>query len=256
MVIPVQDDNPTRIRPYVTGALIAACAIVFLWQVSAGGNGFERSVFALGVIPSVLFGRFTLPPELDWVPKAAPDSDVRAMIFPSSPTQRLESAGLMFVTALNSARERIWLSAPYFVPDEAVVKALQLAALRGVDVRVITTGKGDSLPVFLAAFHYMYMLRDLGIRFYAYQPGFLHEKVMLVDDEVSTLGTANFDNRSFRLTFEVTALVADRDFAAEMEKMFEADFRHAVPIDPADLEKKSFWWRLGVSLSRLAAPVL
>jgi cardiolipin synthase len=125
-----------------------------------------------------------------------------------------------------------------------------------VDVRVITTGKGDSLPVFLAAFHYMYMLRDLGIRFYAYQPGFLHEKVMLVDDEVSTVGTANFDNRSFRLNFEVTALVADRDFAAEMEKMFEEDFRHAVPIDPGEFESKSFWWRLGVSLSRLAAPVL
>lgn len=195
-------------------------------------------------------------PELDWVPKAAPQGDVCAMIFPSAPTQRLESAGLMFVTALNSARKRVWLSAPYFVPDEAVVKALQLAALRGVDVRVITTGKGDSLPVYLAAFHYMYMLRDLGIRFYAYQPGFLHEKVMLVDDEVSTVGTANFDNRSFRLNFEVTALIADRQFAVEMEKMFEADFRHAVPIDPTQFEEKSFWWRLGVSLSRLAAPVL
>jgi len=195
-------------------------------------------------------------PELDWVPKESPGSDVRAMIFPSAPTQRLESAGLMFVTALNSARERIWLSAPYFVPDEAVVKALQLAALRGVDVRVITTGKGDSLPVYLAAFHYMNILRDLGIRFYAYQPGFLHEKVMLVDDEVSTVGTANFDNRSFRLNFEVTALIADRGFAAEMERMFEADFEHAVPIDPAEFKEKSFWWRLGVSLSRLAAPVL
>ncbi len=195
-------------------------------------------------------------PELDWVPKAAPDDDVRAMIFASAPTQRLESAGLMFVTALNSASKRAWLSAPYFVPDEAVVKALQLAALRGVDVRVITTGKGDSLPVYLAAFHYMYMLRDLGIRFYAYQPGFLHEKVMLVDDEVSAVGTANFDNRSFRLNFEVTALIADRQFAAEMEKMFEADFRHAVPIDPTQFEEKSFWWRFGVSLSRLAAPVL
>ncbi len=195
-------------------------------------------------------------PDLDWVPKAAPEGDVRAMIFPSAPTQRLESAGLMFVTALNSARKRIWLSAPYFVPDEAVVKALQLAALRGVDVRVITTGKGDSLPVYLAAFHYMYMLRGLGIRFYAYKPGFLHEKVMLVDDEVSTVGTANFDNRSFRLNFEVTALVADRDFAAEMEQMFEEDFLHAVPIDPDQFDQKSFWWRLGVSLSRLAAPVL
>ena len=68
MVIPVQDDNPTRIRPYVTAGLIATCVVVFVWQVSGNGNGFERSVFALGVIPSVLLGRYTLPPELDWVP--------------------------------------------------------------------------------------------------------------------------------------------------------------------------------------------
>ena len=68
MVIPVQDDNPARLRPYVTTALIAGCVLVFLWQFSAGGNGFERSVFALGVIPSVLLGRVMMPPELDWVP--------------------------------------------------------------------------------------------------------------------------------------------------------------------------------------------
>jgi membrane associated rhomboid family serine protease len=68
VVIPVQDDNPTRIRPYVTRTLIATCIVAFLWQFSADGNGFERSVFALGVIPSVLLGQFTLPPELDWVP--------------------------------------------------------------------------------------------------------------------------------------------------------------------------------------------
>ena len=71
---------------------------------------------------------------------------MRAMIVPFAPTQRLETAGLFFVAALNSARQRIWLSAPYFVPDEAVMKALELASLRGVDVRIITTGKADSLP--------------------------------------------------------------------------------------------------------------
>lgn len=125
-----------------------------------------------------------------------------------------------------------------------------------MDVRVITTGKGDSLPVYLAAFHYMYLLRDLGIRFYAYAPGFLHEKVMLIDDEVSTVGTANFDNRSFRLNFEVTALIVDPRFAGEMQLMFEQDFAHAELIDPASFAQKSFWWRLGVSASRLAAPVL
>jgi cardiolipin synthase len=142
------------------------------------------------------------------------------------------------------------------VPDEAVMKALELAALRGVDVRVITTGKSDSLPVYLAAFHYIDQLRDLGIRFYAYKPGFLHEKVMLVDDNVSTVGTANFDNRSFRLNFEVTAVINDEEFASQMEQMFEADFAHAERIDPASLDEKPFWWHLGVNLSRLASPVL
>jgi len=195
-------------------------------------------------------------PDLDWTPQPAAGGDVRAMIVPSAPSQRLETAGLMFVSALHSARTRIWLSAPYFVPDEAVMKALELAALRGVDVRVITTGKGDSLPVFLAAFHYIDQLRDLGIKFYAYAPGFLHEKVALIDDEVSTVGTANFDNRSFRLNFEVTSIIVDRQFASEMEAMFLDDFAHSAEIDPADLDAKPFWWRLGVKLSRLAAPLL
>ena len=195
-------------------------------------------------------------PEVNWQPVPAEGSDINAMIIPSAPSQRLETAGLLFVTALNAARERIWLSAPYFVPDEAVIKALELAALRGVDVRVITTGKSDSLPVYLAAFHYIDQLRDLGIRFYAYKPGFLHEKVMLIDNNVSTVGTANFDNRSFRLNFEVTAVIADEDFAKQMEQMFEDDFAHAELIDPAALDEKSFLWHLGVNLSRLASPVL
>jgi cardiolipin synthase len=195
-------------------------------------------------------------PELNWVPRASEASNVHAMIVPSSPSQKLETAALLFGTALQSATKRIWLSAPYFVPDEAVMSALQLAALRGVDVRIITTGKGDSLPVYLAAFHYMHELRDLGIRFYAYKPGFLHEKVMLVDDDIATVGTANFDNRSFRLNFEVTALIVDPAFGSQMEAMFEQDFAHAQPIDPAEFDRKAFWWRLGVNLSRLAAPVL
>ena len=195
-------------------------------------------------------------PAVTWVPTAAEGSDLHAMIVPFSPSKRLEIAGLFFVSALNAAKERIWLSAPYFVPDEAVLKALELAALRGIDVRIITTGKPDSLPVYLAAFHYIDQLKDLGIKFYSYEPGFLHEKVMLIDDRISTVGTPNFDNRSFRLNFEVTALIADEDFASQMEEMFERDFEHAVLIDQDVMSKKPFWWRLGVNLSRLAAPVL
>ena len=195
-------------------------------------------------------------PQLNWTPRAAANGNVRAMITPTAPTTQLETSGLLFVAALDSARERIWITAPYFVPDEAVIKALQLAALRGVDVRILTSGKGDSLAVHLAAFHYIELLQGLGIRFYAYQPGFLHEKVMLIDHDISAVGTANFDNRSFRLNFEVTALIADPAFASETESMLERDFAHAVEIDPKSFSERPFWWRLGVDLSRLAAPVL
>ncbi|MGW8370501.1 MAG: cardiolipin synthase [Gammaproteobacteria bacterium] len=195
-------------------------------------------------------------PTLDWQPKPAAGSDVSVMIVPSAPTQQLETAGLMFVQALSSARRRIWLSAPYFVPDEAVMKALELAALRGVDVRIIVPGKGDSLLVWLAGYHYIDQLRGLGIRFYEWEPGFLHEKVAVVDGNTSLVGTANFDNRSFRLNFEVTAVIRDDDFAAEMERMFENDFAQSTPLDLASLDDKGFWWRLGVSVSRLFSPIL
>lgn len=193
---------------------------------------------------------------VNWEPHVPPDAPQNVMILPTGPTGEFETASLFFVSALSAAKERIWLSAPYFVPDDAVMKALQLAALRGVDVRIITTGKPDSLPVYLAAFHYIERLRGLGIRFYAYTPGFMHQKVMLVDDLVSSVGTHNFDNRSFRLNFEVSAVIVDEAFAGEMEAMFEADFRHAESIEPEALEQKSLWWRAGVQLSRLAAPVL
>jgi len=99
-------------------------------------------------------------------------------------------------------------------------------------------------------------LRGLGIRFYAYEPGFMHQKVMLVDDLISTVGTHNFDNRSFRLNFEVTSIIVDEPFASEMKAMFEQDFEHAEAIDPDDWDERPIWWRAGVQLSRLAAPVL
>ena len=178
------------------------------------------------------------------------------MILPTAPTGQFETASRFFVSALSGAKKRIWLSAAYFVPDDAVMKALQLAALRGVDVRIITTGKPDSLPVFLAAFHYIHQLRGLGIKFYAYTPGFMHQKVMLVDDHVAAVGTHNFDNRSFRLNFEVTSIIVDESFADKMETMFERDFQHAEEIDPDDWDERSVFWRAAVQLSRLAALVL
>jgi cardiolipin synthase len=123
-----------------------------------------------------------------------------------------------------------------------VITALQLAGLRGVDVRILIPDKPDHLAVYLAAFSYLDEAGKTGVKFHRYRDGFLHEKAMLIDDSIATIGTANFDNRSFRLNFEITAVIADPGFAAEVEQMFEAD-------------KKPFWFRFGVRLARLTAPI-
>ena len=195
-------------------------------------------------------------PGLNWMPQPIEGGDTAAMIVPSAPTQKFETAGLMFVNALNAARDRIWLTAPYFVPDEAVMTALELAALRGVDVRIIIPGQSDNKLVSLAGYYYVRQLAGLGIKFYEYGPGFLHQKVGLVDSQTAWVGTANFDNRSFRLNFEVTAIMADKDFADQMQDMLDADFAQATPLDPDSLRDRGFWWQLSVSLARLASPVL
>ena len=94
-----------------------------------------------------------------------------------------------------------------------------------------------------------------GVRFFRYTDGFLHQKAMLIDDLVATVGTANFDNRSFRLNFEITAAIADETFAKEIEAMFEDDFPHAYEITMKDVKQRSFWFKLGVRLARLTSPI-
>ena len=197
----------------------------------------------------------TVPP-LTWRAHPAPNSsDDRVLIIPTGPADDLETASLMFVHAIHSAKERIWIASPYFVPDEAVMVALQLAGLGGVDVRVLIPDNPDHMLVYLAAYSYFDQAGQTGVKFYRYLNGFLHEKVMLIDSDVATIGTANFDNRSFRLNFEITAAVSDPEFVAEVEQMFENDFQHARLMEEGEYDRKPWWFRLGVRLARLTAPI-
>jgi cardiolipin synthase len=194
-------------------------------------------------------------PDLVWNPTPAGEGDTTVLIVPTGPADKLETAGLMFTHAINSAHTRIWIASPYFVPDDAVLAALQLAGLRGVDVRILIPDRPDHLLVYLAAFSYFDEASETGVRFYRYTDGFLHQKVMLIDDQVATVGTANFDNRSFRLNFEITGVVADAAFAAQVERMLTEDFAHAREMTEADVSKRSFWFKLGTRIARLTSPV-
>jgi cardiolipin synthase len=194
-------------------------------------------------------------PELTWKPQPAPDSDARVLVIPTGPADEMETAQLMFIHAINSARERLWIASPYFVPDEGVIAALQLAGLRGVDARILIPDTPDHLLVYLAAFSYFDDVKAAGVKFYRYTDGFLHQKAMLIDDASASVGTANFDNRSFRLNFEITATIADSAFISEVEQMFEDDFARSRQMEPGELDRKSFWFKLGVKLARLTAPI-
>jgi cardiolipin synthase len=193
--------------------------------------------------------------DLNWEPVPSEKGDKKVLIIPSGPADEFETATLMFLHAINMAQDRIWIASPYFVPDDAILAALQLAGLRGVDVRILIPDMPDHLAVYLVAYSYLDDAGKTGVQFYRYQDGFLHEKSMLIDDYLATVGTANFDNRSFRLNFEITAVISDPAFADKIEQMFLADFEKARKMEPGEYDRKSFWFRLAVRFARLTSPV-
>lgn len=174
----------------------------------------------------------------------------------SGPSDARETCSLFFVTMINAARSRAWITSPYFVPDEAVMGALQLAVLRGVDVRILLPSRPDHRIVYAASNQYAEDAVKAGIGVFRYQPGFVHQKVVLVDDDIAAIGSANLDNRSFRLNFEVMLLTIDADFASQVEQMLLADFSQAVEQLESARDKVSRLQRLGMRMARLLSPVL
>jgi cardiolipin synthase len=196
---------------------------------------------------------------LSWEPKpeAWPTGDgTNVLIIGSGPADEYETASLFFTNALNLARKRIWIATPYFIPDEATMVALRLALLKGIEVRIMTPDLNDNWFVRHASNVYLSDLSQMGAKIHFYQKGFMHQKVMLIDDEYSLIGTVNFDNRSFRLNFEVTATVADSKFATEIESMLLDDFNASTEIFDYRLDEQSLWERLKARGSALLAPVL
>lgn len=192
-------------------------------------------------------------PDLHWTGRAESAGQVAAII-PTGPADPLDSWQLVVAEAANTARERLWIASPYFVPDGGVLTALQSAAIRGVDVRILIPEKADHLLVWLSAFTYYEQTIPVGVKLFRYQRGFLHQKVML-SDNLACVGTANLDNRSFRLNFEISVLSPDPTFVDEVAHMLEIDFTHATEVRVEEFTARSFGFRLACRAARLMAPV-
>ncbi|MFJ4144176.1 cardiolipin synthase [Pseudomonas sp. NPDC089734] len=190
------------------------------------------------------------------LPDTFPEQGVLCQLLASGPADARETCSLFFVEAIHAATERVWITSPYFIPDEAVSAALRLAVLRGVDVRLLLPSRPDHYVVYAASSLFAFDAVQAGVRVFRYKPGFLHQKVVLVDNEITAIGSANLDNRSFRLNFELMLLTVDTGFAHEVETMLNADFDLSHEITLQESRETRHLHQLGMRVARLISPIL
>jgi cardiolipin synthase A/B len=191
-------------------------------------------------------------PDLPCAPRVSGEQIV--LPFASGPSESWNITPAVFCEIIHDVRKRLWIASPYFVPDPALRTAIGHAALRGVDVRIILPQGIDHLLPWLSSHTYYPAMEEAGVKIWRYQPGFMHQKVLLADDDLAIVGSVNLDFRSFMLNFELSGLVQDRAFAAEVEKMFEADFARSRPEDLHMFAEGSFFFRLKCRLAALMSP--
>jgi cardiolipin synthase len=196
--------------------------------------------------------------DLDWT-MPDPCGDAIVAITHTGPADPTGYATLMHLEAFNSARSRIWIATPYFIPDEPLDRALELAARRGVEVRCLLPARNDNKMIQMASMTYVERLQKAGVAFYRYpakSKGFLHQKCFLIDTELSSVGSTNLDNRSLHINFESQAIVHDQQFAQRLSESFEVDFQHSELISHDYFAHKTYWMKLAAKLLNLAAPIL
>lgn len=196
------------------------------------------------------------PDERSWFPENPARGEAMVHIVASGPDSDPPPIQRIFFAAVSSATERIYLTTPYFAPDQALLMALETAAMRGVDVRLLLPQKSDAPLILHAGRSYYQELLGSGIRIYEYERGILHAKTMVVDRTWATVGSANMDMRSFRLNFEINAAIYGAAFADQLTAVFEHDLRLAHEIRSEELRNKPPLQQFAESLARILSPML
>ena len=177
-------------------------------------------------------------------------------IISSGPDSKEQNIRNTYLKMISKARKNIYIQTPYFVPDESVLDAIKIAAMSGVDVRVMIPCKPDHPFVYWATYSYVGDLLEAGAKCYTYDRGFLHAKGMSVDGLVSCYGTANMDIRSFKLNFEVNAVIYSVRVSEKLEEIFREDLKHCTQITPYSYGQRSYLIRVKEQFSRLFSPLL
>lgn len=181
---------------------------------------------------------------------------VGVQLVTGGPTSPWGNMAFVFQKAIDNARKCIYIQTPYFLPSDSLLKSLQLAALSKVDVRLMIPRKPDSFLLRYASYSYVRQCLDAGIKIYFYEPGMLHAKVVVVDDEFVTTGSTNFDFRSFEHNFEGNLLLYSKDFNQRMTQIMRDDMLQSTRISLRAWRRRSIWQKALESLTRLFGPLL
>lgn len=174
----------------------------------------------------------------------------------SGPHTHINLTQEMFFIAINQAQDRIWITTPYFIPDQTILASLRTAVFRGVDVRLIVPANGDSRIVTWAGRSFYPELLRAGVRVFEHQSGFLHAKTAIIDSRVSIVGSANMDLRSFRLNFEVSCLLVSTGFTEDISNLLEQYLSESKELSLTEVENRPYLTRLGESVAHLFSPML
>ena len=190
------------------------------------------------------------------VDPASISNPVGVQLVTGGPTSQWGNMAFVFQKAIENARKSIYIQTPYFLPSDSLLKALQVAALSKVDVRLMIPRKPDSFLLRYASYSYVKQCLDAGIKIYFYEPGMLHAKVVVIDDEFVTTGSTNFDFRSFEHNFEGNLLLYSKDFNQRMTRIMHDDMMQSTRISLRAWRRRSLWQKALESLTRLFGPLL
>jgi len=197
-----------------------------------------------------------LPLNTKYFPVIEDFDGIKMQIVSSGPDCRWPNIRDGFIKMITAARKSIYIQTPYFVPDDSIFETLKIAGLSGIDVRIMIPANPDHPFVYWAALSYLDELVAAGVKCYKYHDGFVHSKLVMIDGQVTSVGTANIDIRSFKLNFEINAFIYDKEKTAEFEKQFLEDIEHCALIDREFYDMRSNWSKVKESVSRLISPLL
>lgn len=245
------------------GPAVAALARIFAedWDFAAEENLHGDAYFPDAELVEVRVPERTpevaqaCVPADDFVPCSAPLASP-VQVIQSGPDQEMKSIREIYFAAMQRARRRLWIASPYFVPDAALLDALCLAAYTGVDVRLLCQYHPDKWIPFFAGRFYWAAVLNAGVKVYQYKKGMMHAKTVLVDGEWASVGTANLDNRSLHLNFEVNCLIYSPEAVAELEAAFQRDLVASIRLNKHVFAQRPVAGRLMENACRLMSPVL